>query len=67
MFIRVTGQQRIRLDLLYAKAVFASGGHFAMLTVQGEWREFFVAIFGVGGWQPPSRSTVGFCAAEAEQ
>jgi hypothetical protein len=27
MFIRVTEQQRNRLELLYAKAVFLSGGH----------------------------------------
>jgi hypothetical protein len=58
MFIRVTEQQHNRLELLYAKAVFASGGHFGMVTVQGEWREFFTAIFGVGAWQPPSRTTM---------
>jgi hypothetical protein len=58
MFIRVSEQQRNRLDLLYAKAVFASVGHLGMLTVQGEWSEFFTGVFGVGGWQPPSRTTM---------
>jgi hypothetical protein len=58
IFIRVTAQKRNRLELLYAKAFFASGGHFRILAVQGERREFFTAIFGVGGWQPPSRTTI---------
>jgi hypothetical protein len=42
-----------------------------MLTVHCEWREFFTAIFGVGGWQLDCRTTmlskfVGMVSNEVE-
>jgi Protein of unknown function (DUF 659)/hAT family C-terminal dimerisation region len=43
--------------MLYAVGVFASGGHYGLLTEDPAWEDFWAAIFGSnpGSWRPPSR------------
>jgi hypothetical protein len=41
----------------YAVGVFASGGHYGLLTEEPAWDDFWAAIFArsPGSWRPPSR------------
>ncbi|KAK1859366.1 hypothetical protein I4F81_001963 [Pyropia yezoensis] len=45
------------LNLLYAEAVFASGGKFGYCTDGEEWGSFGKKLLG-GAWRPPSRQTM---------
>jgi hypothetical protein len=47
-FLSMAQATKDRLSPLYAEAVFASAGHFGILTEQPEWELFFASISGNG-------------------